>query len=104
VGYPRCFRYLNVMNVLLCWLQNKCDLLFDICFSLLVNKSDLVKFEASLHRLLTKEVVFYFFMNMLVFLQLQAVAGLAADGRQIVARAKSEATNYERSALLLWNV
>ena len=26
----------------------------------------------------------------------QAVAGLAADGRQIVARAKSEATNYER--------
>jgi hypothetical protein len=26
----------------------------------------------------------------------QAVAGLAADGRQIVARAKSEATNYQR--------
>lgn len=33
---------------------------------------------------------------MLMFSQLQAVAGLAADGRQIVARAKSEATNYER--------
>lgn len=32
-------------------------------------------------------------------LQLQAVAGLAADGRQIVARAKSEASNYERFAL-----
>lgn len=31
--------------------------------------------------------------------QLQAVAGLAADGRQIVARAKSEASNYERFAL-----
>ena len=31
-----------------------------------------------------------------VFQILQAVAGLAADGRQIVARAKSEATNYER--------
>lgn len=30
------------------------------------------------------------------FLQVQAVAGLAADGRQIVARAKAEATNYER--------
>lgn len=29
---------------------------------------------------------------------LQAVAGLAADGRQIVARAKAEATNYERYA------
>lgn len=27
---------------------------------------------------------------------IQAVAGLAADGRQIVARAKSEATNYQR--------
>jgi hypothetical protein len=27
---------------------------------------------------------------------LKAVAGLAADGRQIVTRAKSEATNYER--------
>jgi len=41
----------------------------------------------------------------------QAVAGLAADGRQIVARAKSEATNYERfvflpmafSAILFYN-
>lgn len=43
-------------------------------------------------------------MYMLVVFQLQAVAGLAADGRQIVARAKSEATNYERSALLLWSV
>ncbi|KAF9592628.1 hypothetical protein IFM89_016276, partial [Coptis chinensis] len=30
-----------------------------------------------------------------------AVAGLAADGKQIVARTKSEATNYERSASLL---
>ncbi|XP_039021158.1 proteasome subunit alpha type-3-like [Hibiscus syriacus] len=29
-----------------------------------------------------------------------AVAGLAADGRQIVARAKSEATNYQRIFLL----
>ncbi|XWS52672.1 hypothetical protein CRYUN_Cryun11dG0091000 [Craigia yunnanensis] len=28
-----------------------------------------------------------------------AVAGLAADGRQIVARSKSEATNYERISL-----
>jgi hypothetical protein len=43
-------------------------------------------------------------MYMLVAFQLQAVAGLAADGRQIVSRAKSEATNYERSALLLWSV
>ncbi|KAI9093650.1 hypothetical protein K1719_027099 [Acacia pycnantha] len=40
-----------------------------------------------------------------------AVAGLAADGRQIVARAKSEATNYEsvygeqipsRNSLIVW--
>ncbi|KAF9592799.1 hypothetical protein IFM89_017369 [Coptis chinensis] len=30
-----------------------------------------------------------------------AVAGLAADGKQIVARTKSEATNYERLASLL---
>ncbi|KAF9613169.1 hypothetical protein IFM89_005940 [Coptis chinensis] len=30
-----------------------------------------------------------------------AVAGLAADGKQIVARTKSEATNYERFASLL---
>jgi hypothetical protein len=37
-------------------------------------------------------------MYMLMFLQLQAVAGLAADGRQIVARAKSEANSYERFA------
>ncbi|KAK1294075.1 Proteasome subunit alpha type-3 [Acorus calamus] len=29
-----------------------------------------------------------------------AVAGLAADGRQIVARAKSEATSYERSSFI----
>ncbi|KAK1319564.1 Proteasome subunit alpha type-3 [Acorus calamus] len=29
-----------------------------------------------------------------------AVAGLAADGRQIVARAKSEATSYERSPFI----
>lgn len=28
------------------------------------------------------------------------MAGLAADGRQIVARAKSEATNYERFVLV----
>lgn len=34
----------------------------------------------------------------LMFFQLQAVAGLAADGRQIVARAKAEATNYQRFA------
>lgn len=34
--------------------------------------------------------------HLLMFLLLQSVAGLAADGRQIVARAKSEATNYER--------
>lgn len=32
---------------------------------------------------------------------LQAVAGLAADGRQIVTRAKSEATNYEKFVLWL---
>ena len=38
-------------------------------------------------------------MYLLMFIQLQAVAGLAADGRQIVARAKSEATNYERFVL-----
>lgn len=31
-----------------------------------------------------------------LFLSCQAVAGLAADGRQIVARAKSEARSYER--------
>lgn len=30
----------------------------------------------------------------------QAVAGLAADGRQVVARAKSEATNYERLVMI----
>lgn len=38
-------------------------------------------------------------MHLLMFIQLQAVAGLAADGRQIVARAKSEANNYERFVL-----
>lgn len=32
---------------------------------------------------------------------LQAVAGLAADGRQIVTRAKSEANNYERFMFVL---
>ena len=32
----------------------------------------------------------------LSYFKYQAVAGLAADGRQIVARAKSEATNYQR--------
>ena len=37
----------------------------------------------------------------MIFFQFQAVAGLAADGRQIVARAKSEATNYERFCLVL---
>lgn len=36
------------------------------------------------------------FFNVGVHNLLQAVAGLAADGRQIVARAKSEATSYER--------
>lgn len=35
---------------------------------------------------------------LLIFLYVQAVAGLAADGRQIVARAKSEATSFERFA------
>jgi 20S proteasome alpha/beta subunit len=34
---------------------------------------------------------------------LKAVAGLAADGRQIVTRAKSEATNYERLAFYSQN-
>ena len=33
---------------------------------------------------------------------IQAVAGLAADGRQIVARAKSEATNYQRFSFLFF--
>lgn len=37
--------------------------------------------------------------NLLLCSQLQAVAGLAADGRQIVARTKSEANSYERFAL-----
>lgn len=34
--------------------------------------------------------------HILLYFDLQAVAGLAADGRQIVSRAKSEAASYEK--------
>lgn len=44
-------------------------------------------------------LILWFSCFILVFIHLQAVAGLAADGRQIVARAKSEANNYERLSL-----
>jgi len=37
----------------------------------------------------------YVFKNYF-YAQLQAVAGLAADGRQIVSRTKSEAASYEK--------
>jgi 20S proteasome alpha/beta subunit len=35
-------------------------------------------------------------ISLYIYAQLQVVAGLAADGRQIVSRAKSEAASYEK--------